>query len=276
MGKIVRTIESQKVASKQRLCRKRLCVDLAENVHLHFRDIRLEFSVAEWEVFGALVAEATAGIKAEVDKGYKEGAHKQRGKWTAPTLKADSAYFPDRLQLEENANGSYHLHWNEFRLEMRPQTLAVFKRVISKANELGKGTMRLADLMVARHNGKQSPEPNQFEYVPITESIMYTSLRDNNEKQYTAFRTALLKGNKRGCKTWAQFQALYKDIKTNGFSADAFIELNSDSLTVGDGQHRAAILLVMYPDLEVKITAKKGERPQAHPCLPYEDMGYKG
>ena len=104
---------------------------------------------------------------------------------------------------------------------------------------------------------------------------MYTSLRDNNEKQYTDFRTKLLDGNKRACRTWAQFQELYKDIKTNGFLADAFIELNGDAITIGDGQHRAAILLVMHPGLEVNITKVKGGKPQAHPCLPSEDLGYK-
>lgn len=275
MGKIVRILKTQKVASKQRLCRRRLQVDLAENIHIHFRDTRLEFSVEEWRVYAELIKQAAEGIEAAVAKGYKEGTDKNQGKWIAPTLKAESVYFPDRLQLEENANGSYHLHWNEFRLEMRPTTVSMFKRAFSKASNLGQGIIRLDGLLVARHTGKKHPDKPQFEYVPLAESTMYTSLRDNNEKQYTDFRTKLLDGNKRACRTWAQFQQLYTDIKTKGFLADAFFELNNDSLTIGDGQHRAAILLVMHPDMEVNITKEEGKKPRAHPCLPYENMGYK-
>ena len=275
MGKILRILDTLKVPSSQRLCRKRLCVDLAENIHIHFRDTRLEFSVKEWRVYADLIKKAAEGIEEAVAKGYKEGTDKAQGKWISPVLGGESAYFPDRLQLEENANGSYHLHWNEFRLEMRPATVSAFKRVFSKASDLETGTTKLKDLRVARHTGLKSPEKPQFEYVPLTESVMYTSLRDNNEKQYTDFRTKLLDGNKRACRTWAQFQQLYKDIKTNGFLADAFFELNNDARTIGDGQHRAAIMLVMHPDLEVNITQKKGELPQAHPCLQHKDMGYK-
>ena len=159
---------------------------------------------------------------------------------------------------------------------MRPPTVTAFKKVFSKASgDMEKGTTKLKYLRVARHTGCPNGEQPQFKLVPLTESTMYTSLRDNNEKQYTDYRTKLLAGNKRSCKTWAQFQALYTDIKTNGFLADGFFELNIDARTIGDGQHRAAILLVMHPDLEVNITQKKGELPQAHPCLPYEKMGYK-
>jgi hypothetical protein len=275
VGKIIRILGQDKVESKQRLCGRRLCVDLAENIHIHFRDTRIEFSVEEWRVYAALIAQANEGIEAAVAKGYKEGTDKLEGVWTSPVLKGESVYFPDRLQLEENANGSYHLHWNELRIEMRPATVSAFKSVFSEASDMEKGTMKLKDLRVAPHTG--------IEYVPLTESIMYTSLRDDNEKQYTDFRTKLLAGNKRACKTWAQFQALYTDIKTKGFLADAFFELNNDARTIGDGQHRAAIMLLLYPDLEVKITGwipkhlrtGKDKKPQAHPCLPYEDMGYK-
>jgi hypothetical protein len=284
MGKIIRILGTEKVGSSQRLCNKRLCVDLAENIHIHFRDTRIEFSVEEWRVYAALIAQANKGIEAAVAKGYKEGTDKGQGKWVAPALEGKSAYFPGRLQLEENANGSYHLHWNELRIEMRPPTVTAFKKVFSEASgDMEKGTMKLKYLRVARHTGVPNGEKPQFKIVPLTESTMYTSLRDNNEKQYTDYRTKLLAGNKRACKTWAQFQALYTDIKTNGFLADGFFELNIDARTIGDGQHRASIMLLLYPELEVKITGfipkleltEKDKKPQAHPCLPYEDMKYK-
>jgi len=275
MGKIVRILGTQKVPSSQRLCNTRLCVDLAENIHIHFRDTRIEFSVEEWRVYAALIAQANAGIEAAVAKGYKEGTDKGQGKWTAPSLGKESDYWAERLQLEENANGSYHLHWNEARIEMRPETVAEFKKVFAKVSERPKGGTKLKDLRVSRHTGKPSPEKPQFEKVSLAESTMYTSLRDNNKAQYTDYRTKLLAGTKRGCKTWEQFKELYNDIRANGFLADAFIELNKDAVTIGDGQHRAAILLVMHPDLEVNITTPEGGLPQAHPCLAYEKMGYK-
>lgn len=284
MGKIIRILGKEKVGSSQRLCNKRLCVDLAENIHIHFRDTRIEFSVEEWRVYAALIAQANEGIEAAVAKGYKEGTDKAQGKWTAPALEGESAYFPGRLQLEENANGSYHLHWNELRVEMRPATVTAFKKVFTETSgDMETGTMKLKHLRVARHTGLPNGKQPQFKHVPLTESIMYTSLRDNNEEAYTDYRTKLLAGNKRACKTWAQFQALYMDIKTNGFLADGFLELNIDARTIGDGQHRAAILLLLYPELEVKVTGfipkaertEKDKKPQAHPCLPYEDMKYE-
>lgn len=284
MGKIIRILGKEKVGSAQRLCRNRLCVDLAENIHIHFRDTRIEFSVEEWRVYAALIAKANANIEAAVAKGYKEGTDKGQGKWNAPALENKSAYFPDRLQLEENANGSYHLHWNEVRIEMRPATMAAFKKVFSEASgDTEKGTTKLKYLRVARHTGNPNGVQPQFEHVPLTESTMYTSLRDNNEKAYTDYRTKLLAGNKRACKTWAQFQALYADIKTNGFHADGFFELDIDAKRIRDGQHRASIMLLLYPELEVKITGwvprtvrtEKDKSPQAHPCLPYEELGYR-
>ena len=284
MGKIIRVLGKEKVESSQRLCNRRLCVDLAENIHIHFRDTRVEFSVEEWRVYAALIKKAAEEIEKAVAKGYKEGTDKAQGKWTAPQLRKASDYFPERLQLEENANGSYHLHWNELRIEMRPPTVTAFKKVFSEASgDMEKGTTKLKYLRVARHTGKPNGEQPQFNHVPLTESIMYTSLRDNNEKQYTDFRTKLLAGNKRSCRTWAQFQQLYTDIKTKGFLADAFFELHNDARTIGDGQHRASIMLLLYPDLEVKITGwipklerkDKDKKPQAHPCLPYEEMGYR-
>lgn len=267
MGRILRKIDTQLIPSDDRLCKKRMCIDLCENVHLHYRDGRIEFSIEEWRRFAKLIAEAAEGIEQKVKEGYVEGNHKMAGKWQT-TLPFPSAYFPDRLQLEENANGSYHLHWNEMRLEMRPSTLAVFKRAIAKADKLGGDTIKLSKLLVTRWN------VDRFEHVSLTDSAFYVSLRDNDRDRYTAYRTQLLKGNKRSCKTWEQFLALYEDIKNNGFNEDGYIELNSDGLTIGDGQHRASILLVLYPDLDVKI-AKREKRPVAYPCIPHSDMQYK-
>ena len=267
MGKIVRKIDTQQVPSDQRLCKKRMCVDLCENVHLHYRDLRMEFSVEEWRKFAKLIQEAADGVEEAVAKGYREGSHKMAGKWQT-MLSFPSAYFPDRLQIEENANGSYHIHWNEFRLEMLPQTLAVFKRAIAQVNKLGKNTVKLADLLVTRWN------IDNFEHVSIKDSAFYTSLRDDDSAKYTAYRTQLLKGNRRTCLTWDQFKNLYEGIATGGFLEGSYIELNSDGITIGDGQHRAAILLVLYPDLEVRID-KIDKKVVAYPCLPYEEMQYK-
>ena len=107
-------------------------VDIAENVHLHYREYRILFSVEEFFKFASVINEAAENLIHEVDNGYKEGnltyndkiPNKVIGQGSG-TKKLDlpnpskSAYFNNRLVIERQVDGfrhRIHIHFRDFRI----------------------------------------------------------------------------------------------------------------------------------------------------------------
>ena len=105
-----------RTVKKDRLLCNRLCLDLAENIHLHYRDIRLEFSISEWKKFVEFMKEADLFVS--LHSLYKEGDKHFHSQYEMPGgLKLKSDYNPDKIFLERQRNGVYHLHYFDLRLE---------------------------------------------------------------------------------------------------------------------------------------------------------------
>jgi hypothetical protein len=94
--------------------------DLCENVHLHYRNLRLDFSEFEWASMRAAVNMVGRALEQAADQhDYEEGnpnflvqAIFDEG------VKASSAYYPNRLSIELQRDNTVHVHYRDLRLHL--------------------------------------------------------------------------------------------------------------------------------------------------------------
>jgi len=125
MGKIDKILVSKSQLPDQRQ-KDRVLVDLCENVHVHIRDLRLEFSLNEWHDFVELINLSHQEICQQED--YCEGDHSFFKRWRIK-VEDTSSYFPRRFQVEKQENGSYHIHYHNFRLELDAELFNHFRKM---------------------------------------------------------------------------------------------------------------------------------------------------
>jgi hypothetical protein len=121
-----------------------LLVDLCENVHIHSRELRQEFSVPEFIEYVRVVREAEMAIQdyLDVHPDYREGLH-HRAVWkTGPLLVRaspephESAYWPNRLRVElekPHSMGEVHLHYRDYRLHLTMRELRILADALTEA-----------------------------------------------------------------------------------------------------------------------------------------------
>lgn len=260
MGRVIKVLAEREQAPEERLEVTRLVVELSENIHIHLRDLRIEMSLYEWREFSALLAQARAGIEHFALLGWHEGTDEHHA-WRADVT--DRPQWPDRVRLEENANGTIHLHWHEQRLELTSKAFSLLKHDMTRA-EPGQ-PVALDTLMIRRRC-----QLGQWEHLPLRESIFHTALILNRREEYDVYRDrAISYPESRGCLGWSEHLELAESIR-RGWRADSFIQLEADNRTIEDGQHRAAILLAVDRDMRVRVSGGR-----AWPCLDYSKMVYR-
>jgi hypothetical protein len=141
MGAILKILSKRELPGRE-LHNSRLFVDLSENAHIHFREIRLMFGIDEFFEFTDIIKESAKEIKAYLkkNKNYKEqevfdgilvaGGLKRQ---TTPLQKSpkphESKYFPNRLQIElqeEKVIDAVHIHFRDYRFVMNIETFREF------------------------------------------------------------------------------------------------------------------------------------------------------
>lgn len=141
MGKI-KTILFQKDLPDRERHNSRMFVDLSENIHIHFRELRLMFSVEEFFEFSSILKEGARDIKKYLRKNpdYEEqkvfdvimiggGTERQLTPLRCSPKPHESEYFPNRLQIElqdESVIDSIHIHYRDYRLVMNIRTFREF------------------------------------------------------------------------------------------------------------------------------------------------------
>lgn len=96
-------------------------LDMEENIHIHYRDLRIELSRGEFEDFvHTFRAQSDELLKIIRDTNYRDGrlpnANKQDVRiWTESRLKHSVSYHPTRLSIEECTDG-YHLHYRNYKI----------------------------------------------------------------------------------------------------------------------------------------------------------------
>jgi len=167
MGAIKKVLYSEELPDRE-LHNSRMFVDLSENIHIHFREIRLMFGVDEFFEFFNILKEGAHDIKRYLKKNpdYKEmevfdgilvggGAKRQ----VIPLKKSPqphvSKYFPNRLQIElqeEKVIDSIHIHYRDYRMAMNISTFREFVKGMQTA-------LRELDKFLEKQEYKQEEHP---------------------------------------------------------------------------------------------------------------------
>lgn len=97
-------------------------LDMGENIHIHYRDLRIELSADEFTEFADLIETYLPQIRAELAGGYRDGVRPNTNQTSTLTtisskrpLKYAIKYNPNRISIEENLDG-YHIHLRNYKL----------------------------------------------------------------------------------------------------------------------------------------------------------------
>jgi Ser/Thr protein kinase RdoA (MazF antagonist) len=96
-------------------------LDMEENIHIHYRDLRIELSRGEFEDFvRTFRAQSDSLLKIISETDYQDGKLPNANKkdvriWLESRLKHSIKYHPTRLSIEECTDG-YHLHYRNYKI----------------------------------------------------------------------------------------------------------------------------------------------------------------
>ena len=180
----IKKILSQKELPDRELHNSRLFVDLSENVHIHFREIRLMFGVEEFFEFTDIIKESAGEVKKYLKKhpDYKEqevfdgllvaGGVKRQ---TSPLQKSpkphESKYFPNRLQIElqeEKVIDSVHIHYRDYRLVMNIETFRELANSLKEALDNLEGFLKETPYNQEEHAFRKVVNQDQWQQEKIT------------------------------------------------------------------------------------------------------------
>lgn len=119
MGVIKKILFRGEILGKPR--HRNLFLDMEENIHIHYRDLRIELSRAEFEDIARIFAKQSQELQAIIEKKkYQDGKLPNANQddvriWTESKLPNDVKYHPRRLSLEECGDG-YHFHYRNLKL----------------------------------------------------------------------------------------------------------------------------------------------------------------
>lgn len=117
MGNILKHLAAR-ILPKRTITATSIWTDLCENIHLHYRNLRLDMSEREWAEFVCAIRSLQNALDHSADKyRYEEGdpnflVHLA---YNNP-LKANSDYYPNRATLEFEADETVHFHYRDVRL----------------------------------------------------------------------------------------------------------------------------------------------------------------
>jgi hypothetical protein len=109
--------------------------DLCENIHLHYRNIRLEFSEKEFAEFRAAINMLGRAVEmVSTEKDYREGDPNFliQQMYNTP-LSAHSDYFPNRVTLEVQKDDTVHFHYRDLRLHFGHDEFVRISEIFSEA-----------------------------------------------------------------------------------------------------------------------------------------------
>ena len=108
--------------------------DLCENIHIHIRNLRIEFSKEEFENTMNAMKILSDGLKKGIDEyDWKPGNPAFLISYdNGVRLKNDSDFFPNRLRIELEKKERVHIHYREVRLHM---TISEMKLLTEALNE---------------------------------------------------------------------------------------------------------------------------------------------
>jgi Ser/Thr protein kinase RdoA (MazF antagonist) len=137
MGVIKRVFFRGNILSRPK--HRNLFLDMEENIHIHYRDLRIEMSRAEFEEFSATFLKQQAELQEIIEqKQYQDGKLPNANQedvriWTESRLRHDVKYHPQRFSLEECGDG-FHFHYRNYKLLFDRDEFVQIARVFAAAD----------------------------------------------------------------------------------------------------------------------------------------------
>lgn len=119
MGVIKRILHRDSTLSRPR--HRNLFLDMEENIHIHYRDLRIELSRGEFEELVHTFSLQSAELLKIIHRNdYKDGKLPNANRedvriWTESRLSCDVAYNASRFSLEECGDG-FHFHYRNYKI----------------------------------------------------------------------------------------------------------------------------------------------------------------
>ncbi len=132
MGVIKKVLYRGNVLSTPR--HKHFFLDMEENIHIHYRDLRVELSRAEFEDIAKAFAVQSQELLAIIGaRDYQDGKLPNANQdevriWTDSLLKHPVRYHPRRVSLEECTDG-YHLHLRNHKILLAAEDFRALAQV---------------------------------------------------------------------------------------------------------------------------------------------------
>lgn len=125
-----------------------MATELCEDVHIHYRNYRLDLSVRELKTLLGFLHRVFPAMEKQIEStGYKEGNPEffLQFKETR-VVEEESDYYPRRLCIELQTNNRVHLHYREFRLDLHLNEFLEIAEAFAQAHKAYKefaGTPRM-------------------------------------------------------------------------------------------------------------------------------------
>lgn len=137
MGVITKMFYRGNILNKQR--HEHFFLDMEENIHIHYRDLRIELSRGEFEDICDAFRKQSQELQTIIhDKNYQDGKLPNANQedvriFTESRLKHDVKYHPQRFSLEECSDG-YHFHYRNYKLLLDKAEFKIIASIFNKLN----------------------------------------------------------------------------------------------------------------------------------------------
>ncbi|MBF0342032.1 MAG: phosphotransferase [Magnetococcales bacterium] len=118
MGVIKKVLFRGEILNRPR--HRNLFLDMEENIHIHYRDLRIELSRSEFEEISSTFRKQSGELQAIIhEKNYEDGKLANANQddvriWTESQLKQEVTYHPQRVSIEACSDG-YHFHFRNYK-----------------------------------------------------------------------------------------------------------------------------------------------------------------
>lgn len=119
MGVITKMLYRGNILAKPR--HRNFFLDMEENIHIHYRDLRIELSRDEFEEISSVFSKQSCELQTIIDeKDYQDGVFANANQddvriLTESRLQEPVKYHPRRISIEECVDG-YHLHYRNYKI----------------------------------------------------------------------------------------------------------------------------------------------------------------
>lgn len=199
MGSIKKILANADLPDRE-LHHSRMFVDLAENIHIHYREYRLIFSLPEFFEFSDILEKSVFDVRnyLEQNKDYKEqtypttlivaGGRARQLKYLENSPSSNKSYYLDnKLTIElqdEYVTDEIHIHYRDFRIGLDRQRFRIlaenFKKALDNLNSFEKDNLYLrkshSDRDVKNFNNKENFTDN----VPYVKNINISEINSYN------------------------------------------------------------------------------------------------